>query len=118
MTGVALPFYPLNDEDNRPSQEKTIPPGGDQEVRWKVVAKTAGFAQASIIAGRLKAEGIPAHVWQEGAGRAIGLTVGILGTGYISVPEELADKAERILAEGEQEWDQRDEALFDDEEDE
>lgn len=78
--------------------EKTTTPGGDKETKWKVVATTAGLAPAEIIAQRLQAEGIPARAWQEGAGQAFGLTVGLLGNGYVVVPEPFAEKAEEILA--------------------
>jgi hypothetical protein len=87
------PDVPENDR----SQE--YPQGSDKEIRWKVVEKTAGITPATIIANRLKAEGIPARAWQEGAGQAIGLTVGLLGTGHVVVPEEYVDKAEKILNE-------------------
>jgi hypothetical protein len=51
------------------------------------------------LAGRLQAEGIPARAWQEAAGQALGLTVGLLGTGYVAVPAGLADQAREILAD-------------------
>ncbi len=91
----SLPLYSL-------PQETT--PGGSDEVRWEIVATAPGIAVAHIIAGRLQAEGIPARAWQEAAGQAIGLTVGLLGTGYVSVPQEFADQAREILAieEGEE----------------
>ena len=75
------------------------PQGGDKEISWKVVDKTAGLTPAIIIANRLVAEGIPARAWQEGAGQAIGLTVGLLGTGYVVVPEEFVNRAEQVLSE-------------------
>jgi hypothetical protein len=59
----------------------------------------SGLTQAAIIAGRLQAEGIPARAWQEGAGQALGLTVGLLGTGYVAVPAELVEEAEAVLDE-------------------
>ena len=80
-----------------PSHENSSTPGSRQEVKWEVVAKLPGITPATIVAGRLKAEGLPVRVWQEGAGQALGLTVGLLGTGYVSVPEELADRALEIL---------------------
>jgi hypothetical protein len=52
---------------------------------------------AEIIVGRLLAEGIPARAWQEGAGQAFGLTVGLLGTGYVLVPESYVEQAKSIL---------------------
>ncbi|KPK10797.1 MAG: hypothetical protein AMJ56_07250 [Anaerolineae bacterium SG8_19] len=78
--------------------EKTTTPGGDKETKWKVVATTAGLAPAEIIAQRLQAEGIPARAWQEGAGQAFGLTVGLLGNGYVVVPEPYVEEAEELLA--------------------
>ncbi len=73
--------------------------GGNEEVKWEVVAEMAGITLATIVAGRLQAHGLPARVWQEGAGQAFGLTVGLLGTGYVVVPEEYVGQAEAILAE-------------------
>jgi hypothetical protein len=90
--------HPLND----PIEESTSvpsPSGGSGEIQWKVVARTAGLMPATIMAGRLQSENIPARAWQEGAGRALGLTIGILGTGYVAVPEEFVDKAQNILAD-------------------
>jgi hypothetical protein len=78
-------------------------PGGDQKVRWEVVAVANGLAQASIIQGRLVAEGIPARVNQEPAGVALGLTVGPLGQAEVLVPEPLAEQALRILEQPYQE---------------
>ena len=74
--------------------------GGEAEpVRWEIVERTSGRLPAHIKAGRLQAEGIPARAWAESAGVAYGLTVGLLGTGYVSVPEEYVDQAQEILAE-------------------
>lgn len=80
-----------------PSSESSTTPGGGREVRWEVVAQAAGIAPATIIAGRLQAEGLPVRVWQEAAGQALGLTVGLLGTGYVTVPETYVDQALAIL---------------------
>lgn len=75
-----------------------------QEIRWVVIKRTPGITVAEIYVGRLQAEGIPARAWQEGAGEALGLTVGLLGTGHVVVPEEYADQAQAILAETEAEF--------------
>ncbi|SRR5690606_21706554 len=77
------------------SREKT--PGGQDEVKWEVVAETMGLLPAQIIAGRLQSEGLPARAWQESAGLVHGLTIGPLGTGYVSVPESVAEQAREIL---------------------
>ncbi len=68
-----------------------------QEINWVVVEQTMGITVAEIIAGRLQSEGIPARAWQEGAGEALGLIVGRLGTGHVVVPEEFAQAARDIL---------------------
>lgn len=81
------------------AQEQTTTPGGGREVKWEVVTKTFGLAPAEIIAQRLQTEGIPALAWQEGAGQAFGLTIGLLGEGYVVVPEQYVAQAEAILAE-------------------
>jgi hypothetical protein len=68
-----------------------------------------GITPATIVAGRLQAEGIPVRAWQEGAGQALGLTVGLLGTGYVAVPEEYVAQALEILAtdvEIAEDWDE------------
>lgn len=101
MSTMASGSLPLDDGQEDESSEKetrTSSPGGSTEIRWEVVAETAGLAPARIIADRLIAEGIPARAWQEGAGQAIGLTVGLLGTGYVVVPEEYVGEAQQILA--------------------
>lgn len=81
---------------------------GDKEVRWVTVAQTFGITQATIIVGRLRAEGIPSRAWQEGAGQATGLIIGKLGTGHVMVPETFEEMALEILAQPEEldDWDE------------
>ncbi len=107
-----------------PSDENSSMPGEQREVKWEVVAQLPGITPATIVAGRLKAEGVPARAWQEGAGQALGLTVGLLGTGYVAVPEEFVEQALAILEYEEDpadwddefdEFDEFDEADFEDE---
>lgn len=91
-----------NDPENNDLEETDLDTGesmpeGDQETKWEVVTETAGLTTAEIFVGRLKAEGIPARAWQEGAGQAFGLTVGMLGTGYVLVPESYLERAKVIL---------------------
>lgn len=68
-----------------------------QNGRWEVVYQTFGLMDAQVIVGRLHAEGIPARAWQEGAGKALGLTVGKLGMAHIEVPAEFVKRAEEII---------------------
>lgn len=101
---------PLNDQDGSTSKSHRVTPGGGEEIHWEIVARTAGVMPATIIAGRLQSENIPARAWQEGAGRALGLTVGILGTGYVAVPEEFVELAQEILADEDQiDWGEEEE---------
>jgi hypothetical protein len=103
-----------------PFNENSGKSGNSQEVKWEVVAQMPGITPATIVGGRLKAEGVPVRVWQEGAGQALGLTVGLLGTGYVVVPEEYVDQALEILKyeEDPADWDGQiddfDEAEFED----
>ena len=69
------------------------------EIKWEVVAKTFGLQEAQIIAGRLNANDIPVRAWQESAGGTMGLTIGLLGSGYVAVPDDFADRALAILEE-------------------
>ena len=82
---------------------------GSEEVKWEVVARTFGITQAAIIVGRLRANGIPATSWQEGAGQAAGLIVGSLGTGYVQVPEAFVDEALALLEDTDPLGDDREE---------
>jgi hypothetical protein len=83
--------------------------GDSQEVRWVVVKRTPGITVAEIYVGRLQSEGIPARAWQEGAGEALGLMVGLLGTGHVVVPEEYVEQAQAILAAAEAEFEAEEE---------
>jgi hypothetical protein len=102
MTDLNQPILPYqtNEEQRQAGQRTThtTTPGGQSEIKWKVVAETSGITSAMIIVGRLQSEGIPARAWQEGAGQALGLIVGKLGTGHVAVPEEYETAALEILA--------------------
>lgn len=88
--------------DDKEQKAGTLPaethPQGNEPVEWVVVQKTGGLVPAEISAERLIADGIPARAWQEGAGQALGLTVGILGEGRVLVPAEFEEHAREILA--------------------
>jgi hypothetical protein len=107
MNEKALPLFPLGaagdgeewQVEDEPAGAAEGMPGGDEPVRWEVIARVSGLTQAAILVGRLQAEGIPARAWQEGAGQALGLTVGLLGTGHVAVPAEYVAQAEALLDE-------------------
>lgn len=99
MSEYASQPLPVPDSGNDHSAETSS--GRHKSAKWEIVARTSGLIPAQIIAGRLRSEGIPVRAWQEAAGQAIGLTVGILGTGYVAVPQEFLSRAEAILDENE-----------------
>ena len=68
-----------------------------EEIKWVKVAETSGITPAELLAGRLQAADIPARAVQEGAGQALGLTVGLLGTARVLVPEERVEEARALL---------------------
>lgn len=102
MSSMSSKMMPEDDSKSPDPEEVGLEtgdstPGVDRETKWEVVTKTAGLTTAEVIVGRLLAEGIPARAWQEGAGQAFGLTVGLLGTGYVLVPESYLEQAEAVL---------------------
>ncbi len=69
------------------------------EEHWIVIEEMSGMLQAEILRGLLEAQGISVVLSQEGAGRAMGLTVGALGTVQILVPQGELARAQSILDE-------------------
>lgn len=67
-----------------------------EKPAWFVVATTAGVMEASIIAGRLESLGIPATIFREAAGAALGLTIG-MGQARVLVPEKYYELAMATL---------------------
>jgi len=65
---------------------------------WIVLDEVAGMLQAEILRGLLEAQEISTVLSQEGAGRAIGLTIGTLGTVQILIPSKDLERAQEILA--------------------
>lgn len=89
---------PMPDADDFEDAAETTP-GGNEPIKWVEVMTTPGIMAATVVVGRLRAEGIPARAWQESAGGALGLTVGILGTGHVEVPEDYVEQANEVLHE-------------------
>ena len=67
------------------------------DEEWEVLDEVPGLFQAELLRGLLEAQEIPAILLQEGAGRAIGLTVGPLGVVQILVPINQMKRAADIL---------------------
>ncbi len=66
---------------------------------WVLIEKVPGDLQAEILRGLLEAQGIPVLLSKEGAGRAIGLSVGPLGEVEILVSRSNEKDALRVLAD-------------------
>jgi hypothetical protein len=64
---------------------------------WVLLDEVAGYFQAEIFRGVLEAQGIPVFLSQEGAGHALSLTVGPLGTVQILVPGQYLEAARQLV---------------------
>jgi hypothetical protein len=64
---------------------------------WEVAHEVSGELQAELLRGLLDAQGVPARLSQEGAGRAYGINVGRLGQVQILVPTSHLDRARSII---------------------
>jgi hypothetical protein len=78
-------------------------------VLWEPVATASGMAQANIIAGRLKSEGISTKLHYEAAGAIYAITIDGLGEVRILVPVVDWERAKEVLSrsydEGDLPWD-------------
>jgi tetratricopeptide (TPR) repeat protein len=85
-----------------------------EDADWVEIAVVGGITVAEVIASSLRAAGIPALAYQEGAGQALGLTIGALGDASVLVPEGRAEEARRLVDEGELDLQPAGEPLEDD----
>jgi len=69
------------------------------DIKWEVVAEVNGGVQAEIMRGLLEAQKIPVFLSQEGAGRAMGMDIGELGSVQVLVPSDKAALASEIIQE-------------------
>src|SRR3990170_4841060 len=67
------------------------------ERTWVVVDEIEGGLQAEIMRGFLEAQDIPVWLNQEGAGKAIGLTLPLLGLVQVLVPSDKVQQAHEII---------------------
>ena len=108
---------PIEEEQRKAEAEaRRIATTYQEGMRWVTVETTTGLLLAEMTAQRLIVAGIPASAWQEGAGHALGLTVGLLGEGHVLVPEEYALAARELLEQIEGDWQETEEDQYDDEE--
>jgi hypothetical protein len=67
------------------------------------VHTASGLLPAQVIKTKLESAGIPALLDYESAGVVLGITVDGLGEVRVMVPEKLAEEAQALLAEEEEE---------------
>jgi hypothetical protein len=67
------------------------------DEKWEVITEVSGELQAGLIRNLLEAQGIKVFLNQEGAGRAVGLSVGPLGEVQILVPKSQCEAASKIV---------------------
>ena len=68
------------------------------ENEWELLEQAAGLPQAELMRSFLEAQGIPVILNQEGAGHALGLTIGPLGWVEVMVPAHKLEAARQALA--------------------
>lgn len=96
---LGLLGIPIRYRDDATSEEASEEKGkGDDEpAPWVPVLRVFNDVEARITMARLADEGIPCRMRQEGASRALPLTVGLLAQIDILVPEPLQERAEQII---------------------
>jgi hypothetical protein len=67
------------------------------ESSWVQVTTVQAEVQAELLRGLLEAQEIPVLLSREGAGRALGLSVGPLGEVHILVPDQFKAEAVNII---------------------
>ena len=67
------------------------------EVKWELITTVSGELQADILRNLLEVQGIKVFLSQEGAGRAVGLTMGPMGEVQVLVPENQSEAARQIV---------------------
>jgi hypothetical protein len=65
--------------------------------KWELITTASGELQADIIRNLLEAQEIKVFLSQEGAGRAVGLTLGPMGEVQVLVPENQSEAARQIV---------------------
>ena len=65
--------------------------------KWELITTASGELQADLIRNLLEAQEIKVFLSQEGAGRAVGLTLGPMGEVQVLVPENQSEAARQIV---------------------
>lgn len=67
------------------------------EVKWELITTVSGEFQADLLRNLLEAQGIKVFLNQEGAGKAVGLTLGPMGEVQVLVPDNQSEAARQIV---------------------
>ena len=70
---------------------------GPDNAIWYVVVRASDIANAEIPAGLLRSAGIPVYLFREAGGSVIRVSVGLLGTVDVAVPEAYYEEAKALL---------------------
>ncbi len=68
-----------------------------EEPRWEVVEIVNDSIQAELLRGLLESQGIETIISKEGAGHALGLTIGLMGESQLLVRSENKQAAMKVL---------------------
>lgn len=91
LSHLAEPGGDISDAEQAPARLK------ENDSDWVQLETVSGAEEASLLVGYLRANGVEALAWQEGAGRAYGLSVGSLGVSHIMVREDQKQLAQSLL---------------------
>jgi predicted RNA-binding Zn-ribbon protein involved in translation (DUF1610 family) len=75
----------------------------EPDAEWVQLKTAVGPEEAALEVAFLRANGVDAFTWQQGAGHAFGLTVGMLGASHIMVREDQLELARSIIESEEEE---------------
>ena len=67
------------------------------EEKWELITTVSGELQGDLLRNLLEAQGIKVFLNQEGAGKAVGLTLGPMGEVQILVPENQSEAARQVV---------------------
>jgi hypothetical protein len=70
-----------------------------ESKQWIQVGEVTDAFEAEMLRGLLEAQGISVVITQEGAGKAIGITGGRLGSVEVYVAPHQAEEARKLLAD-------------------
>ena len=68
-----------------------------EEPRWEVVEVVNDAIQAELLRGLLESQGIETIISKEGAGHALGLTIGMMGESQLLVRSSSKQLALKVL---------------------